>query len=296
MRSDLYIGNTKINNEALQVTAHIKAITKRSLEIVPFILTPDTTGVLDGVFIDLIFYNRVNEVGDKLTSLIYLGDFRNSTSRRKVVYTTDKLFRNTSVELETGITNQDVDFSGYNYVDPHGVLPLYEESLDSTVLDKSGKVANTLGALNIAFDGWYTFATVSLRPATNSSVLNDLVYRDPEETAAYQCISSSPSTENDDHWVSTKSFSNNELKIGSFLELNNISNSYASFDFFVVYDFKQLYNKTLKDEKIIPRYVDNNRIVQLGKSMKENLINKDLQSAQMLLQTVEDSVQINGLG
>jgi len=288
MKGDLYTGTIKYNNEESTVSMFLRPILDRSINIVPFEVSSSSD-----VAIDLLYYNRVNEVGDVLRSLVAIGNPRPLTDRSLFTYNPDTLFRGTLAELNVNVTNSDVSFPGYNYVVQRPTLPLYYEDPNYTQLDSNGKLANTLGPLSVAFDGWYSFVSVGVFERTTQANYGSISFTlNGSDIEIAQTWIDNPS---DSYWIPIEEFDNPVLDMSGFLDINGITNSYIGFDFFVSYDFKKLYNKTLKDLEETPKTIDNNSVLVIGDSMRDSLSNKDFRSSQLLLQSVEDLILINGI-
>ncbi len=287
MTENLYLADVVTKGETTTIDPFFITVVNRSISIRP--AEPEDKYLK--YYMDLLYYNRVNSLGDILTSLVYVGDFRESTPDNTFTYTPDNMFRQTVAEKYISISDSDVSFPGYNHLVEHDTLPLYSEPSDYEVLSRDGKLSNTLGPIDIAFDGWYTLVTVSVTDrglyGEGGSDDGELTWVTPNNYVPYQ------STTNG--MIDLREFSNEDLLIGQLPYNTTIYNTYKKQDFFVIYDFKELYKQELeKDIKSI--YKDSyNSIIEKGRVLEYLLSTGDFMTSQQLLQTVEDSVLLNVL-
>jgi hypothetical protein len=294
MRGELFIGNTAYNKEDPAKEAYVRPMTDRRLQIVPFATTTLTEN--DPV-IDLLFYNRVNEIGDKLTSLVSIGNIRTSSDRSYFTYYPDSLFKNTSTELSLGITSDNTDFSGYNYVKQHEALPLYKTIADFTELKRSGKTANTLGPQNIAFDGWYTFMSVSVIDGNISGTevkRGSLVLRNPSDVFPSVALNDTTTPGVTADWVSLDLFSSASLDISN-IAVGDVSNTLAKFDVFILFDLKIARDLELVGYRDYPHLVNRSPILDRWSMILSNAGIEEFHTAQYFTQGVEDSTLIRNL-
>lgn len=278
MIGDLYLGNITTKGAVTDHDPIFLPIIDRFFEVRP----PEPSDQSLKYFVDMIFYHRVNALGDVFTSIVYLGDFRLSSLNDKIKYDPKFLFRNTAAEQTFNIDSETSDFSGLNYIKPHGLLPLYDNSVDFEEFKLDGKLSNTVGPMSVSFDGWYTIMTINVTEDDQTLNQGSLQWIATNNFVPYQSNGTS--------MIQVSDFNNSELKVGELPYLTGITNNYKKQDFFVLRDFKDLYRKELEYFGELKYDGSYKTIIEKGKILELLLETKDFKLAQQTLQTVEDSV------
>jgi hypothetical protein len=237
-------------------------------------------------YMDFLYYNRANALGEVLSSLIYVGNFRDSSLDNIFTYNPELLFRHNTAEQYINVQDTDTDFTGFNYIIPQELQPLYSTPVDYEVLVREGKLSNTLGPMDVAFDGWYTLLNVAVTDTDVHDIEGSLQWIDPNNYTPYQSNAS-------ELQIDIKDFSDPTLSMGQLPYLSNLYNSYKKQDFFVLYDFKKLYKHEMERNEELKYKAEYNSIIEKGKVLNFLLETKDFLGAQQLLQTVEDSILLN---
>lgn len=119
--------------------------------------------------LDLLFYNRVNELGEVLSSLVYISDALALNDVTEKEYDVRKLYRNTDLERRfnlTGVT--DFTFLNYKWATPKfytsSISPLAKYSYEE--LSIAGNPSVLMSKYGVCFDGWYTQMSVGLQNST----------------------------------------------------------------------------------------------------------------------------------
>jgi len=172
------------------------------------------------------------------------------------------------------------------------MILIFQDIIIYEVLSKSSKLSNTLGPIDIAFDGWYTLITVSVTDRGFSGSNGELTWITPNNYTPYQVINNGVDPV---AVLDIKDFSNENIIMGALPYNSTIYNSYKRMDFFVLYDFRKLYKKELEREAELKYKAAYNSIIEKGGILELLLSSGDFISAQQLLQTVEDSVLLNVL-
>ena len=122
--------------------------------------------------LDLLFYNRVNNIGEVLSSLVYISDPLDLDDVTDKTYDMKKLYVNTDTEKSMKISMSKVDFTYLNCkwatskFFTYSISPLVDTAWEE--LPVNGDPSVKLNKFGIAFDGWYTQMSVAFR--TISSV------------------------------------------------------------------------------------------------------------------------------
>jgi len=112
MTENLYLGNVITKGATTTIDPLFMPLTDRAVTIRPS--EPEAKDLK--YYMDLIYYNRVNSLGDILTSLVYVGDFRTSSPDNTFTYVPENMFRHNNAEIYINVSDDDSDFSGYNYL------------------------------------------------------------------------------------------------------------------------------------------------------------------------------------
>ena len=287
MTGNFYLGDVVTKGAYTSIDPIFMPLVDRSISIRPS--EPEQKDFK--YYMDILYYNRVNSLGDILTSIVYVGNLRGSTPNNTFKYDPTLMFRQTLAEQYIGVKEEDANFFGFNYIKEHSTLPLYSNPVDYETFIRNGKLSNTLGPINIAFDGWYTLITVTITDRGFYGIEGELTWSDPNNYVPYQINGSGESIE----LLDIKNFTNETLALGQLPYNTTIYNTYKKVDFFVLYDFKELYKKELELETALDYRASYNSIIEKGKLLEYLLEAGEFSTAQQLLQSVEDSILLNVL-
>lgn len=166
MKKDIYFGNIVALGVTAPTTRPMSYVDDTTLTFTGF----DLTGVPMSNKLDLLFYNRVNEIGEVLSSLVYISNVLEIDDVTDKVYDMTKLYVNTEAEVELAITDSMTDFTYLNckwesnkYFNT-SISPLAGYTHDELALN--GIPSIKLDEHGIAFDGWYTQMSVGVRAIT----------------------------------------------------------------------------------------------------------------------------------
>jgi len=179
MKQAIYFGNIASHVAAQPITRPISSVTDSVIIFTGF----DLSG-LAGTFInklDLLYYNRVNEIGEVLSSLVYISDILDTNDVTEKSYDVKKLYVNTVAERTLGVTSTMTDFTylnckwATNNFFTESISPLV--ATDHEELAANGIPSPKLEQQGIAFDGWYTQVSVGVRIIAGDAVtpLKDIV-------------------------------------------------------------------------------------------------------------------------
>ncbi len=181
MKQAIYFGN---------VTSHVAtqpAHADRPISLVTdstIVFTGFDISALDAAFtkkLDLLFYNRVNEIGEVLSSLVYISNVLDLDDVTDKTYDVKKLYINTDAERTLGVTTALVDYTYFNTkwessnFFTSSISPL--SGTEHEELAVNGNPSVKLEQHGIAFDGWYTQASVGVRVIAGDAAtpLKDIV-------------------------------------------------------------------------------------------------------------------------
>jgi hypothetical protein len=176
MKPQIYYGNIQSNVFALPTLRPLSEITNSTIIFTGFDLS---AGVSSETRLDLLFYNRVNEIGEVLSSLVYisnpldLDDIDGNGDQAQKTYDVKKLYANTDTELALRITQSITD---YTYLNCKWTTSKFFTSSISPLADDrheplavNGYPSVKLETYGVSFDGWYTQMSIALREITNES-------------------------------------------------------------------------------------------------------------------------------
>lgn len=301
MRGDLYLGDVVTKGLATTDSFIFDPIRERKITLRPSFPSTVIGNVYEDYprFIDFLYYNRVNEVGDVLTSLVYMGDFRAENKGVKISYDPDRLFKNSVTENLLNINAENSNFTGFNYIVPGEELGLGQtQNVSYTEFQRDGLLSNMVGVQDVAFDGWYTLMSIFVISNENhfSTIPKDSVALRGTTYIPEQALIDGSNITVDANWISGTEFIDPLLNLGYLPYSNIILNNYQKVDFFVSYDFRQLYIQELEKQVELKYRVGHDTIIEKGKAMGVALTNNGFKSAQKILQSVEDTILLNITG
>jgi hypothetical protein len=163
MKQEIYYGNLTASNLTYPSSRPISSVTNNTIAFTGFTLRerPWLSKKLD-----LLFYNRVNEIGEVLSSLVYISNPLDITDVSDKVYDVSKLYINTNAETRMRITQATTDFTFINckwqsskYF-TSSISPLSDTEHEE--LAANGNPSVKLEKYGVSFDGWYTQLSVGL--------------------------------------------------------------------------------------------------------------------------------------
>ena len=140
-------------------------VTDTTVEFPGFVLSYDDGEITNKL--DLLFYNRVNEIGEVLSSLIYVSNILELDDISLKIYDVKKLYINTETERLMGVTEDLEDFTYFNCkwastnFFTSSISPL--SGTQHEELAVNGNPSVKLEIHGITFDGWYTQMSVGFR-------------------------------------------------------------------------------------------------------------------------------------
>jgi hypothetical protein len=119
--------------------------------------------------IDILFYNRVNEKGKVLSSVVYLSEIREGDETSEIFYRPRYLYKNSSVELAMNLDGV-VDFAYFNYIRHLEEPSSYFTPTRVNSMPVHGYPSPIVSGNFAAEDGWYTLASVGIhyRPSDDN--------------------------------------------------------------------------------------------------------------------------------
>ena len=211
--------------------------------------------------LDLLFYNRVNEIGEVLSSLVYISDALDLDDVTEKEYDVRKLYRNTDLEKRfnlEGVT--DFTFLNYKWATPKfytaSISPLANYAYEDMSI--AGNPSVLRSKYGICFDGWYTQMSVAVANSTDISipVMNTLaMFRSPTQGYWPAVHNTSRSYNLEMHWDLCYTFHTGDTTFnpdgsvdvpGSqmaaiIVSTNNNNNAYVKQELFVVPTLVELY-------------------------------------------------------
>lgn len=263
--------------------------------------------------LDLLFYNRVNEIGEVLSSLVYISNpsatLDNTTTK---TYDVSRLYANTSAEMSMQITHLLTDFTFLNckwktskyFVS--SISPMVDTEHEE--LATNGNPSIKIEKYGISFDGWYTQMSVGLGDSSSlvgtpyknliamhtfsalGSLPAILLVDDPADISLdvnWQYLYDSPilanGTTNPDGSILVAGIS-----MANILNTSHVDNPYVKQDIFILPTYLELYDKAVVQYAEYPTYGNPFPILRDKHRMihsyaKEN----DFLEAQYILQSTE---------
>ena len=164
MNKSIYYGN--IETHVLSQPASSQEISVQGSKII-FTGFDLTASASSSHKLDLLFYNRVNSIGEVLSSLVYISLPLSKSDVTEKVYDAKSLYANTVAER---IMNVQQSFTDFTYLNckwatskffTSSVSPLVDT--ETEVLVTNGDPSVKLNKYGVAVDGWYTQASVGVR-------------------------------------------------------------------------------------------------------------------------------------
>lgn len=111
--------------------------------------------------VDILFYNRVNERGRVVSSVVYLSEVKDSDDVSSIFYRPRYLYKNSSVELGMDLSNV-TDYSYFNYLRFPDEQQPYFAPRKINQLPISGKPSPIVMDKYVLLDGWYTLVSAGV--------------------------------------------------------------------------------------------------------------------------------------
>ena len=256
--------------------------------------------------LDLLFYNRVNELGEVLSSLVYISNILSNDVTDKV-YDVKKLYVNTDAEKEMKVTSSLTDFTYFNCkwassnFFTESISPLSDVEHEELAVNENPSIK--LEASGITFDGWYTQVSVGVRVPTGT-ITRDLVgfyiFSDIGEQLAI-CVD--PSNPNDDaSWSPYTTILQNGTtnpdgsiliagsSLANLLVTTSEDNPYIKQDLFVLPVYLDIYDSAVIQYAEFPTYGNPFPVLRDKHRIIHNFAeNNQFLEAQYILQTTEYS-------
>ncbi len=165
MKQAIYFGNIASHVAVQPVTRPASSISDSILTFTGFDLS-----ALPGTFlnkVDLLFYHRVNEIGEVLSSLVYISNVLDLDDVTEKTYDVRKLYVNTDAERTMGIVSTRTDFTFLNCkwassnFFTSSISPMVDTQHEE--LAANGIPSVKVEQYGMAFDGWYTQMSVAVR-------------------------------------------------------------------------------------------------------------------------------------
>lgn len=163
MKPVIYYGNITSHVAMFPATRPISLVSDSTIVFTGFNMTGAGTSEKK---LDLLFYNRVNEIGEVLSSLVYISDELALSDVTDKTYNVKKVYANSNAELAMGLTSAQTDFT---YLNCKWATSKYFTSSISPLVDTqhvelavNGIPSFKLEKYGISFDGWYTQMSVGI--------------------------------------------------------------------------------------------------------------------------------------
>ena len=218
--------------------------------------------------IDMLFYNKVNSRGKVLSSIVYLGEPRESWSKHDITFNPSKLYYNSPVEAAMNL-QANKDFSYFNYI-------RYPESIDPCFMGKETEPLKTNGMPAIVqdgntplMDGWYTLvsAGVLVNPKNDPVDLLDGAYAQRTGHPVEIALQDYPELTYDAHWHPYEKY-DNRYNIAFYVDPKFRDRKLDWYPPFVRQDFFILprYDKVYTD--VVTDYIDEQTLNNTYLTMK----------------------------
>lgn len=171
MKPLIYYGNISTHGAPVPSTRPFSSTTSSVITFTGFDLSSLAPGMSNKL--DLLFYNRVNNIGEVLSSLVYISDPLDLEDVTDKTYDMKKLYVNTDTEKSMQINSKKVDFTYLNCkwatskFFTYSISPLVDTEHEE--LPINGDPSVKLNKFGIAFDGWYTQMSVAYRTISSGS-------------------------------------------------------------------------------------------------------------------------------
>ena len=194
----IYYGNLTSNNMSMPQAYQFMEVTDTKIVFTGYDLSAQTQFAKK---LDLLFYNRVNDIGEVLSSLVYISDALDLNDITEKEYDYRMLYRNTDLERRFDLANV-TDFTFLNHkwstakFYTSSISPLTKYSYEP--LSIAGIPAVLLAKYGVCFDGWYTQMSVGLRDSGNITApgMNTLAMFSSPTKGYWPAVHNSPITTN----------------------------------------------------------------------------------------------------
>ena len=164
MKKSIYYGNVVSHVALPPAVRPLTEVTETTIKFTGFDLSDIATCEAK---LDLLFYNRVNEIGEVLSSIVYISNPLDPDDVTEKEYDVRKLYVNTDTERLMNISYNITDFTYLNC--KWGSSKFFTSSISPmndfhhTELAANGIPSVKMEKYGIAFDGWYTQMSVGVR-------------------------------------------------------------------------------------------------------------------------------------
>jgi hypothetical protein len=310
MNQVLYYGD--IVSQVLDLPAQHQEVTisKSKITFSGFNLSASATSTMK---LDLLFYNRVNENGDVLSSLVYISNPLSLTNVSDKQYDLRLLLANTTAEKLMNLNNSITDFRYLNskYSMPSYFIASMSPLSDQPVapISENGDLSVRLNQYGLSFDGWYTMMSVGIRPLTVGSPIlgtprKGLVgihtFADLGPQTAILTENNPSSPYNDSNWSLYTSFLTDTVfnpdgtvyergtSLADLISTTSLDNPHIKCNFFVLSDYLELYDQAAEQYATYQTYGNAYPTLRnKHRLIHEYARNLDLFTAQFLLQTTD---------
>lgn len=164
MNKSIYYGSVETHVLAQPLAGQVVSIDNSKIIFTGFDLTASASSSNK---LDLLFYNRVNSIGEVLSSLVYISLPLAKSDVTQKVYDPKALYANTVAERIMNIQPSFTDFTypnckwGTSKFFTSSISPMVDTETEA--LNVNGIPSVKLNVHGIAVDGWYTQASVGVR-------------------------------------------------------------------------------------------------------------------------------------
>ncbi len=250
--------------DSIVVSEHENVLTLSTLDVASISSSPEAH-LTNTTKLDILFYNRVNERGRVLSSIVYLSEVRLAADVASILYRPRYLYKNSSVELGMSLGSV-TDFSFFNYLRFDNEVSPYFAPREIEALPIAGDPSPLIMDKYVLLDGWYTLVSAGIytQPDLATAEIVQLskgglctLNSDTSDIARIALVDQ-PISNNSAHWRKYDEFSTtlgidatNGALLGVYLDESrpagpnsSWSPTYARQDFFIMANFKEVY-KTL---------------------------------------------------
>lgn len=297
MKQELYYGNISSNNIPLANASQKVDISSYYIGFTGFDLSSNED-LADKL--DLLFYNRVNEIGEILSSLVYISNPLSTFDTERKVYDVTKLYANTKAEMDLHVTSSTTDFTYLNTKWQSGkyfvgsISPIMDTQ--HVVLSENGMPSVKIEQFGISFDGWYTLVSVGIYNDSDltTPMKNTIAYHTFSDLGQIPAIllydiENSEDLAIDSNWLPLYSSPiPTEVSMASVLVSGSVNMPYLKQDFFILPNYIELYNKATIQYAEYPTFGNPFSMLRNKHRMiHDYCVSKDFIEAQYILQGTE---------
>lgn len=308
MKQSIYFGNvtSHVATQPLHADRPISLITDSILTFTGFDLSDLNVAFTNKL--DLLFYNRANEIGEVLSSLVYVSNVLDLDDVTDKTYDVKKLYINTDAERTLGVTTALEDYTYFNCkwessnFFTSSISPLSDSQHEELAIN--GIPSVKLEQQGIAFDGWYTQMSVGVRVIAGDAVvaLKDIVgfhtFADLGSTLAISLTATQSVADVD--WSPYTTIMENGTtnpngsvlvagaSLANLLTTTSVDNPYIKQELFVIPTYIALYDEAVLQYAEFPVYGNPFPILRDKHRVIHNFaINNQFLEAQYILQTTD---------